>query len=89
MGKDKERSNLLLFHKNWLNYIRRSKKISCNFIAHEKDSKGYSIKCVLTNKMGGRDTINYRLTKSPDHMTNKDYKDLVEMLENKNYDGAA
>ena len=89
--KKKETSMKIIFHREWLKYIKDSLGKKCTYISHMREKKGgvtkYFMKVNLLNKDGGRDKIIYELSTTPDNLKGEDYKQLLKILMTKAYEG--
>lgn len=73
------------FHKFWLNQIRKA-VADCTFLAHVQYKGTFGIKAVMKNTSGGKDTITIPLNVDPSLLTSADYKSVMNLLKNKQYE---
>ena len=91
MERDKKiQAVMALFHKSWLNRIKKELGKKCTFISHmTRKTNGNTEYCILVhlkNDTGGKDKITYKIGTNPDNISEKDYMSLLNMLKKGEYD---
>lgn len=75
-----------VFHKEWLSYIKKEVGTRCTFLSHVSARDGHYMKVHITNKNGGRDKINFKLSKHPSLLNSADYQSLKTLILEKTYE---
>lgn len=78
------------FHKYWTTTIQKTLGKDCTFCATVTLKGIVYLKTILKNKNGGKDEVTLQLGEGVEAalVTSKDYKDALEILKSRSYDGS-
>ena len=78
------------FHKYWTANIQRELGKDCTYCSTVTHKGIVYLKTILKNKLGGKDEVVLQLGQGVEAslVTSKDYKDVLEILKARSYDGS-
>lgn len=74
------------FHKAELNRVKRNLGRACSYLSHEKSGEKRFIKAVMTNKLGGKDTVTIEINPNLSLFKRAEYNGIMKQLGNRDYE---